>query len=104
MKHTSVSSMLAQQQLKSLFHRSVHSRLGAIHGIKGLVQEQSNGPAVVDPAGTVLVEAWIVPQQRQEVDDDKREAGESDGIGRHRHGKTLDDHIGIEGLQDVFGR
>lgn len=67
----------------NLFHWSDYLRLSAVDGIKGLVQEQANGPAVVDPARTILVEAWIVPQQRQEVDDDKRKAGECDGIGRH---------------------
>lgn len=50
-----------------------------------------------------MVEAWVKPQQRQEVDDDECEAREGDGVWRHGHGEALDDHICVKGLQDVLG-
>ena len=78
-------------------------RLRSIHGIKSLVQEQPDSPAVVDPARAVLVECWSVPQQGQEVDDDEHESGEGDHVGRHAEREALDDHMRVEGLQNVFG-
>lgn len=81
-------------------HRE-YSRLRAVNRIEGLVQEQADRPAVVDPRRAVLVEGRVVPQQRAEVDDDEHEAREGDQVGRHPHGEALDDHIRVEGLEDV---
>lgn len=79
-----------------------HSRLGSVDSIKGLVQKQTDGPAVVNPARAVLVEGWVVPEECPEVGDHKHEAGEGDQVGCHGHGEALDDHIGVEWLEDVL--
>lgn len=76
--------------------------LATVDGIESLVQEQAEGPAVIDPAGAILVEGGVVPQQGEEVDDDEHEAREGDEVGRHAHRKALDDHICVKGLEDVF--
>jgi hypothetical protein len=35
--------------------------LGAVYGVKGLVQEQSDSPAKVDPGRAILIERGSVP-------------------------------------------
>lgn len=77
-------------------------RLGAVDGVKGLVEEEAYGPTVVDPWRAILVKGRVVPQEGEKVGNDEREAAESDGVGRHRHGEAFDDDIGVEGLEDVF--
>jgi hypothetical protein len=79
------------------------SCLSSIDSIKGLIQEQSHGPRVVHPAGAVLIQTRVVPQQCQEVGHDEHEARQRDQIGRHAHREALDDHIRVEGLEDVLG-
>ena len=76
----------------------------SIHGIKGLVEEQSNRPGEVHPRWAVGVQCRIIVEHGQKVDNDKAEAAEGDGIGRHRHREAFDDHVRVEWLQDVLGR
>ncbi len=80
------------------------ARLCPIDRVKGLVQEQAGGPAVVDPRRAVAVEAGRVPQQRQEVGHDEAEARQRDEVGRHAGGEAVDHHARVEGLEDVLGR
>lgn len=80
-----------------------HIRLRPVHRVKGLVEKQAGSPAVVYPRRAVLVEGRIVPQQGEEVGDDEHEPRERDQVRRHRYGEALDDHIGVERLQDVLG-
>jgi hypothetical protein len=82
---------------------SLYVRLRAIHGIKGLVEKQTSSPAVVDPRRAILVQRRIVPEQSQEVGNDEHETRQGNQVGSHGHGEALDDDIGIEGLEDVFG-
>ena len=49
-----------------------------VHRVKGLVQEKPDGPGCVHPGGHILIEGRVVPQQGEEVDDDKAEAGQGD--------------------------
>lgn len=78
-------------------------RLGAIDGIKGLVNEQAGGPCVVDPRRTILVERRVVPEQGEEVGDDEHEARQGDQVWGHPHGEALDDDMGVEGFEDILG-
>lgn len=77
-------------------------RLCTIYCIECLVEEQANRPGCVNPAWHILVESRVVPKQGQEVDYNKAEAGQCDGIGRHRHGKAVDNDIVVKGFEDVF--
>lgn len=79
-------------------------RLGAVNGVECLVEEETDGPAEVDPWWAVLVERRIVPEQGQQVGDDKGEARQGDEVWRHALGEALDDDIVVEGLEDVLGR
>lgn len=81
-----------------------YSRLRAIDGVKGLVEEEADGPGIVDPRRAVLVQGGVVPEEGEEVEDDEHEAAQGDQVRGHGHGEALDDHIGVEGLQDVLGR
>lgn len=81
-----------------------HLRLSAIDRIKGLIEKETDGPAVVDPRRAVLVQRRVVPQQRQEVGDHEHEPRERDEVRRHRPREEADDNIGVEGLEDVLGR
>lgn len=96
-----INTMIKQLPQRATLPRP--PRLAAIDRIERLVQEQADGPAVVDPAGAVLVEGGVVPEQGEEVRDDEEEAGEGDEVGGHGHGEALDDDVGVEGLEDVFG-
>lgn len=53
-------------------------RLCTIYCVKGLVEEESNGPSGVHPWRHILIESWIVPKQGQKVDDDEAEARQCD--------------------------
>lgn len=86
------------------FFFPVNLRLRAVDGVKGLVQKQAERPAVVDPRWAVLVESGVVPQQGEEVRDDKGESGQGDEVRRHGHGEDFDDDIGVKGLEHVFGQ
>ena len=64
----------------------VYIRLRPIHGIKGLVQKQPDGPAGIHPGGTIHVQVRVIPQHRQEVYDHKHEAAEgylSESVSMH---------------------
>ncbi len=52
--------------------------LCSIHGVKGLVEEETNRPRQIDPRRTVGVERRIVPKHRQNVDNDEAETGKGD--------------------------
>lgn len=52
--------------------------LGTVHCIKGLIQEESNSPAGVDPAGAVLVKRRSVPQQCYKVRNDESKSNQCD--------------------------
>lgn len=75
----------------------------SVYGIEGLVEEQSNSPRIVDPWRAVLIKRWVVPEQREEVGNDKHETRQSDQVGRHAHWEALDDYVGVERLEDVLG-
>lgn len=75
----------------------------SINGVKGLVQEQADGPRIVDPRRAIGIQARVIPQQGQEVGDDEGEAGEGDEVRGHPYREALDDDVGVEGLEDVFG-
>lgn len=49
-------------------------RLCAIYGVKGLVEEEADGPACVDPARTFLVEGRVVVEKGEQVSYDEAEA------------------------------
>jgi hypothetical protein len=49
--------------------------LRAVAGIKGLVKEQAESEGGVNPAGTIAVKSGVVPEEREEVDDDEEKAG-----------------------------
>lgn len=53
-------------------------RLGTVNSVKRLVEQQSDGPAVVHPAWTVLIQRGVVPQHGQEIDDDEHESRQGD--------------------------
>lgn len=78
------------------------SRLSTINGVKCLVEQQTNGPAVVDPAWAVLIQGGVVPQHGQEVEDDERKARQRNEVRRHVHREAVDDKVGVEGLENVF--
>jgi len=81
--------------------RTKHSRLCTINRVKGLVQKQTQSPAVIDPSGTVLVQAGVIPEQGQKVGYDKHEARQRNQVRGHAHREQLDDDIGVERLEDV---
>jgi hypothetical protein len=54
------------------------ARLCAVDCIESLVEEESDGPAEIDPGRTVGVEGRVVPEQSEEVDDHEAEATEGD--------------------------
>lgn len=54
--------------------------LSSVASIKGLVEKQADGPGCVDPGRTIRVEGRVIPEQREEVDDDERETGESNQV------------------------
>lgn len=90
-----------QSQICQVGEEGLHSRLRPVNRVKCLVQEQSHGPTGINPRRTILIQARIVPQQRQEIHDHKRESRQRDEVGRHPHGEALDGDIGVEGLEDV---
>lgn len=51
-------------------------RLGPIHCVECLVQEKTDGPGGVNPGRAVCVKTWIVPEERQKIDDYKAETSE----------------------------
>lgn len=52
--------------------------LCAIHCVKGLVEKQADRPREIDPWWTILIEAWIVIDQSDQVDNDKAEPAQGD--------------------------
>lgn len=78
-------------------------RLRAIHRVKGLVKEQSNGPREVNPSRAVLIERGVIPQKGQKIGNDKQESRQGNHIWRHSHGETVNDKVGVERLEDVLG-
>lgn len=81
----------------------MYSRLGAVDSIESLVEEEADGPAVVDPRRAVLIESRVVPQERQDIENDEQEACQCNQIGCHAHWKQLDNEIVVKRLKDVFG-
>lgn len=55
-------------------------RLGAVAGIEGLVEEETDGPGGIDPRRTVLVKAGVVPEEGEEVHDDEAKTREGDEV------------------------
>jgi hypothetical protein len=53
-------------------------RLASIHGVKGLVEEEAGSPASIHPRRAVLVQSRCIPEQSDEVDDDKAKSRECD--------------------------
>lgn len=49
-----------------------------IDSVKGLVKEESNGPTCIYPTRTILVQAWIVPEECKKVDNDESESRKGD--------------------------
>ncbi len=54
------------------------ARLGPVHGIEGLVEEESNRPAEVDPGRAVGVQSRVIPEHGQNVHDYEAEAAQRD--------------------------
>ena len=54
--------------------RKAHLRLHAIHRIKSLVQEQSDGAARIHPRRTIRIQVGIVPHHRDEIDHHEHES------------------------------
>lgn len=79
----------------------MHLRLCSIHGIKGLVQEETNSPRYVYPGRAVSVQPRIVPKQSQKINYHEAKARESDQVGSHRHGKEFNHDIGVERFQNI---
>lgn len=93
----------SRYHLQIVYLSRSNSRLRSVNGVKGLVQEQADGPRVVDPGRAIGIQARVIPQEGQEVGDDKGEAGEGDEVRGHPYREALDDDVGVEGLEDVFG-
>jgi len=49
-------------------------RLSAINGVKGLVEEEADGPRPVDPSWTILVHVWGIVEHGDDVGNDKTKA------------------------------
>lgn len=67
--------------VKQLSQRSTLSSsasLCAIHCVKCLIEEETDGPRQVNPWRAVGIESWIVPQHREDIDDHEAESSESD--------------------------
>jgi hypothetical protein len=62
--------------------------LTSIHGVECLVKKESNSPAGIHPAWTVLVQRWCVPEQGEEIDDNEAEAREGN-LSRHVSDKDI---------------
>lgn len=84
-------------------HPEIYIRLTTIHSIKSLIQEQANAPTEIDPRRTILIQRRVIPQQRQEISNDEKEARQGNQIRRHPHGKALDNDIGVEGFEHIAG-
>jgi len=56
----------------------LYIRLTAIHGVKGLVEEEADGPRPVNPRRTVLVHVWGVVEHGAHIGNDKGKARKSD--------------------------
>jgi len=52
--------------------------LRSIYGIEGLIEEQTSRPRQVHPGRTVDVQRRIIPEHRNEIDDDEAEPSERD--------------------------
>ena len=95
-----ISTPVSQKSERSLL---VHLRLCSVYSVKCLIQEQPQGPRVIYPWGTVLVQRGSIPQHSQKVCDDKRKARQGDGVRGHAHGETFYNEICIKGLENIFG-
>lgn len=60
-KPLAVSHSSLLSKLRSFPFLRKDSRLRPIHSVKGLVQEQADGPAVIDPTRAILVQSRVVP-------------------------------------------
>lgn len=98
------SSIHIKQRVEALKAKNIKKslRLGTVYSVKSLVEQQSNGPAIVHPAGAVLIQGGVVPQHGQEVEHDKRESRQGDEIRCHAHWEAVDDKFGVERLEDIF--
>lgn len=54
------------------------SCLAPVDGIKGLVEEQPYRPTEVDPWWTILIQSGSIPEQSEEVSDDKSKTRKRD--------------------------
>jgi hypothetical protein len=68
--------MLNQYQVPQA--ASKHIRLHAIYGIEGLVKEQTQRAADINPGRTIRVEVRVVPHNSDEIKNDKHESGKGD--------------------------
>jgi len=78
--HFGVSSA-CKQSMSMCAHLQVpdsNVRLCPVHSIESLVQKESNCPSRIDPSRHILVEARVVPEKGEEIQDDESEARKRD--------------------------
>lgn len=82
---------------------SKNLRLRPIHRIKSLIQKQSHRPTGINPSRTIRIQRRIIPQQRQDVNNDEPKPRERDQVRRHTHGEAFYDEVRIERFQHIAG-
>lgn len=102
---TLVCSTPVSLSVPALMTPMIHDpRLTAIHRIKSLIHEQSNRPTSIYPRRTIRVQRRIIPQQRQDINNDETKSQQGDQVRRHPHRKTFYDEVRVEWFEDVAGQ